>query len=58
MGEFSRGGSGPLFSEGRRWEEEEREDAMREQAERDHEARLAKPPKRRRWFWRFGHRDK
>lgn len=58
MGEFSRGGSGPLFSEGRRWEEEEREDARREQAERDGEAHLAKPPKRRRWFWRFGPRDK
>ncbi|HEU4527612.1 MAG TPA: hypothetical protein VFT80_06780 [Actinomycetota bacterium] len=56
MGEFSRGGSGPLFSEGRRWEEEAREEHMLEEAERVHEAHLAEPRKRRWRLWPFGRR--
>gem|GEM_PF-4434390 len=55
MGEFSRGGSGPLFSEGRRWEEEEREQQKLEEAEREHDARLAESG-RRRWVWPFRRR--
>ncbi|HEU4356436.1 MAG TPA: hypothetical protein VFT27_12680 [Actinomycetota bacterium] len=55
MGEFSRGGPGPLPNEGLTWVQREHQKEMLEEAEHVHEAKEATASKRRRW-WPFGRR--
>ena len=55
MGEFSRGGPGPLPNEGLSWVAKEHQKEMHEEAEQAHEAKEAARARRRRW-WPFGRR--
>jgi len=55
MGEFPKGGVGPLPSEGRTWLEAAHQKDLREEHEHDAEVKEALAAKHRRW-WPFGKR--